>query len=196
MTARDGEDDALVQKAKPKLSPKTKAEQELAMVEQEFKKEYSQKVIYFCFVLIFFSNILINIDHGALPGCSLQIKKKLDIDNFKYGLLGSVVFGGLTLGSATGTVLFSKGSWIKPTLIITIFINATCCFLFTQSSNFYIMAFMRGLIGYFQIFICIYMPVWADQFGNEQQKSIWLTFLLLAAPVGNVIGFTLTYYMT
>lgn len=39
------------------------------------------------------------------------------------------------------------------------------------------------------------MPVWADAYGNEKQKSAWLTILLLASPVGVVLGYTLTYYM-
>lgn len=36
------------------------------------------------------------------------------------------------------------------------------------------------------------MPVWADIFAKESKKSAWLTFLILAAPLGLVIGFALT----
>jgi MFS family permease len=36
------------------------------------------------------------------------------------------------------------------------------------------------------------MPVWADAFANEKQKSIWLTFLILASPLGVVFGFIMT----
>ena len=39
------------------------------------------------------------------------------------------------------------------------------------------------------------MPVWADTFGTQKQKAIWMTFLMLASPLGIVLGFTLTYYM-
>lgn len=39
------------------------------------------------------------------------------------------------------------------------------------------------------------MPVWADAMGTEHQKSIWMTILLLASPLGVVLGYTLTYYM-
>lgn len=40
------------------------------------------------------------------------------------------------------------------------------------------------------------MPVWVDAFaGSDKLKSIWITFLLLAAPVGIVIGYVITYYM-
>jgi len=33
------------------------------------------------------------------------------------------------------------------------------------------------------------MPVWADTFAAEKQKSVWLTFLILAAVLGIVIGY-------
>lgn len=36
------------------------------------------------------------------------------------------------------------------------------------------------------------MPVWADIFAKESRKSAWLTFLILAAPLGLVIGFAMT----
>lgn len=39
------------------------------------------------------------------------------------------------------------------------------------------------------------MPVWADIFAKESRKSAWLTFLILAAPLGLVIGFALTSFM-
>ena len=33
------------------------------------------------------------------------------------------------------------------------------------------------------------MPVWADIYGNETQKSTWLTYLLISNPVGVIIGY-------
>lgn len=36
------------------------------------------------------------------------------------------------------------------------------------------------------------MPVWADAFANEKQKSVWLTFLILASPLGVVFGYIMT----
>jgi hypothetical protein len=36
------------------------------------------------------------------------------------------------------------------------------------------------------------MPVWADGFANESQKSTWLTILILASPVGVIFGYILS----
>jgi len=35
------------------------------------------------------------------------------------------------------------------------------------------------------------MPVWADAFGDEIQKSNWLTYLLISNPLGEVLGYGL-----
>lgn len=39
------------------------------------------------------------------------------------------------------------------------------------------------------------MPVWADVYANEKQKSSWITILLLSSPLGIVGGYTLTSFM-
>lgn len=41
----------------------------LKLMEDEFEKIYNKKVVYNIFILVFIANILINIDHGTLPGC-------------------------------------------------------------------------------------------------------------------------------
>ena len=45
------------------------------------------------------------------------------------------------------------------------------------------------------MFACIYQPVWADTFAKEHQKSAWMTFLILASPLGVVMGFSMTSVM-
>lgn len=147
------------------------------------------------FFIIFLSNILINVDHGTLPGCRDQIEKKLNVKDFEYGILGSLVYVGLTLGSAFATGLFSKGEYIKPTLVVTLLLNAVSLFLFTMTSSFIMISPIRLMIGFFQIFTCIFYPVWCDTYGPERYKSAWLTIMLLASPLGIVLGYALTYYM-
>lgn len=46
---------------------------------------------------------MVNVDHGSLPGCTEEVKTKLDIHNFGFGSLGTAVYFGLSIGSALGT---------------------------------------------------------------------------------------------
>jgi MFS family permease len=49
----------------------------------------------------------------------------------------------------------------------------------------------RFIVGFFQIFLIIYMPVWVDKYG-EENKTIWLTYLQLAVVLGVVVGYIIT----
>lgn len=46
-------------------------------------------------------NMLINFDHGVMPAAAIEMKRDLNLSNTEYGMLGSVVFIGLTLGKST-----------------------------------------------------------------------------------------------
>jgi len=46
-----------------------------------FYKDYSKKALFFLYTLIFFSNLLINVDHGSIPAATLNLKTDLNIDN-------------------------------------------------------------------------------------------------------------------
>lgn len=50
--------------------------------QEEFDKLYDRRVVYNIFIVVFICNILINVDHGALPGCYEQIRDKLEINKF------------------------------------------------------------------------------------------------------------------
>jgi sugar phosphate permease len=126
------------------------------LIEEEFHKSYSRSTIYLIFVVIFFSNVFINVDHGSLPGCTNQIKADLGIENLEFGILGSIVYGGLTLGSAVATWVYQHDSWIKPTLGLTLLGNALCIYLFTATNSFLLDTYLRFMIGFFQVFACIY----------------------------------------
>ena len=118
----------------------------------------------------------------------------LDINKAEFGILGSIVYAGLTVGASIATVVFEKKYLIKPALFLSLLLNAGAVFLFGISRNFLHDAGLRFMIGFFQVFSCIYMPVWTDSFANEKQKAVWLTFLILASPLGVIIGYLMTSY--
>jgi len=73
------------------------------LVDEEFSKEYPDLYLYRIFLLNFFCSVMVNMDHGSLPGCSEEVKKKLNIQNIGFGALGTAVYAGLTIGSVLGT---------------------------------------------------------------------------------------------
>jgi sugar phosphate permease len=122
---------------------------ERKLIQAEFYKIYKPNVITIIFFTIFLSNVFINVDHGTLPGCSNQIKSDLEMNDFQFGLLGSIVYAGLTIGAGVATGVFSNPKRSKPTLILTLLLNAVCIGVFPFSPSFYIDAGLRFGIGFF-----------------------------------------------
>ncbi len=50
----------------------------------------------------------------------------------------------------------------------------------------------RIIIGIFQAFVSIYMPVWCDQFGSGNKKTLMISLIQTASPLGVVLGYFLT----
>lgn len=78
-----------------------------------------------------------------------------------------MVYGGLTLGAAFATGLFQKSQFIKPTLFGSLFFNSVSLVIFSLVTNLYLCILVRFMIGFWQVFVCIYMPVWVDMFAHE-----------------------------
>jgi MFS family permease len=102
------------------------------------------------FLLIFMLNILINVDHGAIPAATTILKRELGLDNVSLGTIGSLVYLGLVLGAISAGPIFSAYSskWVNCVGII-----ASCFFLyfFTVSESQFPLALSRIGCGFFQV---------------------------------------------
>lgn len=130
-------------------------------------------------------------DHGGLPAAITAISKDLGIIEVQMGGLGSLVFFGLVIGSATATFVLSVFQY-KNILILSLLLNGSGLFLFTLRREYYLMGLARFISGFSQIFLSIYAPLFVDTFCTSKQKSIWLSFILLAPPLGVVFGYGYT----
>jgi NO-binding membrane sensor protein with MHYT domain len=99
----------------------------------------------------------------------------LKINDFEFGLIGSVVYAGMAAGSVIASGLFNNASWIKSTIIGVVSLNAVAVWTFQITRNFYFDLFVRFVIGVVQVFPAIYWPLWVDLFAHNTQKSSWLT---------------------
>ena len=144
------------------------------------------------FGIIFFFNLVINIDHGVMPAGAIVIKEYVDVSNTEYGLLGSVVFAGLVLGSLAATIVYNNVQ-AKYVLMAVMALNAVTQLAFTMTKEYYYLVTSRFLTGFFQVFISIYWPVWTDLYGQtEKRKAAWMSAFLAASPIGVLFGYVLT----
>lgn len=60
---------------------------------------------------------------------------------------------------------------------------------FTVSNTIVLLSITRIGCGFFQVFCYIFFPVWVDQFGVYESRTMWITFLQLGVPLGTMIGY-------
>jgi hypothetical protein len=116
------------------------------MTHRPFGK-FKRKLI---FLLLFIINILINIDHGAIPAATTILKRDLMLDNISLGILGSLVYLGLVLGAITATIIFQMYSskWIVS---ISLFFSCFFLYTFTVSHDIVFLSISRIGCGFFQV---------------------------------------------
>ena len=149
--------------------------------------KFKRKLIFILIVLI---NILINFDHGAIPAGTTALKKENNLDNIQLGIIGSLVYLGLVLGSISAGYIFSNYS-SKWVIILSLGFSCFFLYLFTLINGGMSMAFCRVGCGFSQVFCFIYFPIWVDQYGVNNHQTIWLTFLQLGVPIGTMLGYVL-----
>jgi len=81
-------------------------------------------------------------------------------------MLGTFVYLGLSIGSLIGAKVFTYTSYIKSIISVSLIFSAITLIIFSMTTNFELGLTMRLLAGFFEVFITIFTPVWADTFGS------------------------------
>ena len=145
-------------------------------------------VIFFLFLMI---NLLMNFDHGTVPAATEQIMKYLGLNNSQLGLFGSLVFVGVIIGSLVSLTIINTFNR-KYILMIFLILCTVALFLFTRTKEYILLSLDRVVIGIFQAFISIYLPLWCDQFGIEARKALMIALVQVAPPIGVLVGYIVT----
>jgi MFS family permease len=65
--------------------------------------------------------------------------------------------------------------------------------LFTVTTDFILLIACRFIMGLSQVFIMIFLPVWADKYASTPaKKQCWLTGILFGTTVGVLFGYVIT----
>ena len=139
-------------------------------------------------------NIIVNVDHGALPAALIDISKSVKLNDSQMGTLGSLVYFGLFFGSLMASVVYYRLKY-KTIIISTLILNGFAQWIFTTQDNYVFMCLARFIAGFSQIFITIYIPLYMDAFMTQKHKSFLLSVALLCSTLGVVIGYGFTSFV-
>lgn len=110
--------------------------------------------------------------------------------NSEYGLFASIPFS----GRIVGLILFMgliEGNHRKLLIISTIWLHGLSFLMYYFISNKWLLLNVRLFTASMKVFSSIYLPIWIDQFGLRNYKTIMLTIAYMITPYGQIIGFTL-----
>lgn len=151
----------------------------------------NRKVRWSIFFLFIILNLLMNFDHGTIPAATEQLRNYLNLNDSELGLFGSLVFLGVIIGSLITLSIINTFNR-KYILMIFLILCGFSLFLFTKTKEYVLLCIDRVIIGIFQAFVSIYLPLWCDQFGVENRKTLMLASIQVVGPLGVLVGYVVT----
>ena len=151
----------------------------------------SRKIRWLIFFLFTIINLLMNFDHGTIPAATEQLRNYLNLNDSELGLFGSLVFVGVIIGSLISLTIINTFNR-KYILMFCLILCGLSLFIFTKTTQYVLLCVDRVIIGVFQAFISIYLPLWCDQFGIESTKALMIALIQVAPPLGVLVGYIVT----
>jgi len=147
----DGENEEITEERKMQALLEKKEEARIARqqkIDEEFSKKFNGNTLYKVLFINFLCSLLINVDHGSLPGCTEEVKYKFQINNLGFGALGTAVYLGVTVGSLAAMKTFSNSRNVQSILALCMAVNGISCFTFTATKFFVFNLCLRALNGF------------------------------------------------
>ncbi len=145
-----------------------------------------RNIIFLCLTII---AIFSSCDGGIIPQQNTFIQEDFgEKGEQRVGLFGSIDYSGRVVGALIFTVIMGKMNR-KMLLVYTLLFKSITLFIPLFTINYYINSIARGLSGLSQVFYPTYLPVWCDQYGKKNKKTIWVMIVQIGNPLGIIIGY-------
>jgi MFS family permease len=128
-----------------------------------------------------------NVSSGIFSSATKEIKSQLKLSDTQFGSFGTAN----SIGRIISSILFgmyNQNISRKWSTAIYVIFHSIFLFCFKFTENAYILIFIRGLLGFTQIAPSVYVPVWINQFGLSEYKTVQLTSIQLFQTTGKLLG--------
>jgi MFS transporter, Spinster family, sphingosine-1-phosphate transporter len=136
------------------------------------------------------TNVLINLDHGILPACTVPMQEYYDMSEAELGILGSIVYAGISIMGMFAGRLYQKFN-SKMLTVAALVVLELSLLVFVFIPNKIAAYATRFVTGVCQVFLLVYYPIWIDKHGGDN-KTMWLTLLQICVPLGIFMGYGMT----
>ena len=132
----------------------------------------------YLFKYLLLLNLLLYLEAGAVPALLVDLAREFSMDQFTTGLMGGIVYLMLSFGGPLAGVLLKNHS-AKPIILCSLFLNNLCTLFFglTPEGNVWLLVATRGLIGFTQVVVCVYSPLWVDSHAPPSMRARYMSYL-------------------
>eukprot|EP00602_Paraphysomonas_sp_CaronLab_P006006 CAMPEP_0185035524 /NCGR_PEP_ID=MMETSP1103-20130426/27058_1 /TAXON_ID=36769 /ORGANISM="Paraphysomonas bandaiensis, Strain Caron Lab Isolate" /LENGTH=547 /DNA_ID=CAMNT_0027572645 /DNA_START=221 /DNA_END=1861 /DNA_ORIENTATION=+ len=139
------------------------------------------------------------LEAGAIPAMLIQIAESFDMLSGQQGLLGGIAYLSLGFGSPFAGYLMRTYNH-KSVLVYTVGINNvfTLLWALTPVGKWYSTAlfiFLRFVMGLMQCIVCVFMPLWTNEFAPAAERTKWMGALQASVPFGVMGGYIIAAIM-
>lgn len=174
------------------------AHEHAVLSKEERKERYLQKTraeAAYLFKYLILTQIVVYLEAGAIPCLLDQLSVALQLDATEQGALGGVVYLALSAASPFCAYLLHK---FNPRIVLglSLLFNNLAMLLLAGTPTGYpfsasLMIVARGLIGFTQAFVCVYTPLWVDEYAPREKVAGWMSYLQGSVPMGVMLGYFL-----
>ena len=158
--------------------------------QENFSVILSRKVRIYIFILFLVLSLVVDLDNGIFSASVEKIKEDLCMDGKEYGIFVSISFIGRIIGLVIFMIIINF-KHRKFTVVLTIFLHGASYIFYAITSNSYLLIFAKMFAALNKVCPSIYRPVWIEQFGISNYKTIFFSLVQIMSSYGQVIGFNL-----
>uniref|UniRef100_A0A7S1UG98 Major facilitator superfamily (MFS) profile domain-containing protein n=1 Tax=Phaeomonas parva TaxID=124430 RepID=A0A7S1UG98_9STRA len=148
------------------------------------------------FNFIIMANVCLYLEAGAVPAMLVTLADTFHMSKGQQGLLGGIVYLAISVGGPFAGYSFKKFHQKKVLGYSLIVNNALLlCMAMTPdhwSFSSWIFIVFRGALGLTQCFLCVYSPIWIDEFAPSGHRTSWMSFSQAAVPIGIMAGYAMS----
>ncbi len=149
----------------------------------------------YLFKFFLFANLCQYLEAGAVPAMLLILSKDFGFGHGQEGLLGGVVYLAISFGGPFAGYLLHR--YDQKTVIGTaLILNSLFTLLWAMTPVRYsfskaLFIGLRFLMGVAQCSLCVFLPLWINEFSPSHRRTSWMGYLQASAPLGVMMGYIL-----
>lgn len=154
----------------------------------------------YLFKYLLAANFLEYLEAGAVPALLLTISSSFSMNSGQLGLLGGIVYLSISIGGPFAGYLLRHYDH-KFILGISVMLNNIITFLWALTPlnwvySSWVFIGLRFCMGFTQCVLCVYLPLWTNEFSPKTAKTSWMSYLQVSQLVYFTVVLVTLFYVS